>query len=109
EVDPRIAHLGPGRLNHVTPARIGFQPPVEHPLRFALLLRNEADNVLAETARRLDRFDLGFEAVLVLIDVDLADLVNRLLNCCHSTYLCVQPAKAASRISDPHAASDARP
>src|SRR5690606_36751659 len=53
---------------------------------FALLLRDEADNVLVEPFRSLDGLDVGFEAVLVLIYVNLLDLFDR-LDGCHSKLL----------------------
>src|SRR4029079_8393968 len=43
-----------------------LEPPLEQPFRLLLLLRDEPDDILAETFR--DRFglDVGVEAVLVL-------------------------------------------
>ena len=49
----------------------------------ALLLGDEADGALVETLRRLDALDVGLEAVLVLVDVDPLDLIDRLLNRWH--------------------------
>ena len=39
--------------------------------------------MLVQTLRRLDALDLGLEAVLVLVDVDPLDLLDRLLNRWH--------------------------
>ena len=83
EVDPGILDVGPRRLRHAEPAVVGLEPPLQHPAGLALLLRDEADGALVEPLRRLDRLDVGLEAVLVLVDVDPLDLVDRLLNCGH--------------------------
>ena len=89
EVDLRIVELRPGRLGHRAPAAIGLQPPFEHPRGLALLLRNEADDILVQPLRRFDALDLRLEPVLVLVDVDLPNLVDGLLNCCHDLLLTI--------------------
>ncbi len=69
-VDGRIRHIGPRRLGHLEPVPIGLEPPLEHPVRLALLLRNEPDDVLVEPSGGELRLDVGGPAVLVgLLDV----------------------------------------
>src|SRR5690606_1390329 len=84
EVDLRIGHARPGRLAHRQPAAIGIKPPVEHPLWLVLLRRDETDNVLGEALRGLFGFDLGLESILVLIDVETANVFDGLLYGRHS-------------------------
>src|SRR6185503_2008118 len=48
EVDLGVAHIGPGRLRHALPAPEGLEPPLQHPRRLALLLGDEAHDVLVE-------------------------------------------------------------
>ena len=79
-VDLVVRHARPVRLLHGQPAAIGVEPPFEHPLRLALLGRDEADHVLGEALRGLLHLDFGLETVLVLINVDRADLLDRLLH-----------------------------
>ena len=93
EIDLGIAHPRPGRLGHGQPAAEGRQPPFEHPFGLALLGRDIADGVLAEALLRLLQLDVGDEPILVLVDVDLADLIDRLANGWHSA----TPSTAASR------------
>src|SRR5690606_8281214 len=81
EVDLGVADLGPCRLRHGAPAAVGFEPPLEHPLRFALLARDEAADVLVDALRGHHHRQLRLETVLVLVDVDLPDLLARLLDC----------------------------
>src|SRR5262245_16057125 len=83
EVDLRMVHVGPRRLAHRLPAAVGLEPPFQHPGRLVLLLGDEGDDALVEALRRLDDLDGGLEAILVLIDVDPSDLIDRLLNCWH--------------------------
>ena len=85
EVDLGVVHVGPGRLLHGQPAAIGLEPPLEQPVGLALLRRDEADDLLVEALRGLDRFDVGVEAVFVLVDVDLADAGDGLLHCRHGS------------------------
>src|SRR6185312_17098828 len=66
------------------PAPIGLKPPGEHPLRLALLGRDKADDILGKPLRGLVGFDIGDESVLVLVDVDAADPLDRLLDGRHS-------------------------
>ena len=73
EVDLRIAHLGPGRLLHLQPAAIGLETALQHPGGLVLLARDEADGVLVQALRRIVGLDVGREAVLVLVDVDVLD------------------------------------
>ena len=84
-VDRAVFDLGPFRLMHGEPAAIRIEPPVQHPFRLVLLCRDEADGVFGKAFRRLLGFDLGLESILILVDVDPADLVHRLLHCRHSS------------------------
>ena len=79
-VDPR-----PVRLLHGEPAAIGVETPRQHPFRLVLLGRNEPDGVLGKALRGLVGFDVGDEPVLVLVDVDAANPLDRLLHCRHSS------------------------
>jgi hypothetical protein len=76
EVDLRIVDPGPGRLGHRAPALVGLKPPFEQPFRLALLGRNETNDVFVQPFGGHDRFNLGREAVLILIDVDFFDAFN---------------------------------
>src|SRR5262249_43246523 len=78
-VDCRIVHARPCRLAHSQPAPIGLEAPGQHPVRLALLARYETDRVFRKTLRRFLGFDLGLKAILVLINVDTADLIDGLL------------------------------
>ena len=69
-IDLVVRHARPVRLLHGQPALIGIEAPLEHPLRLALLGRDEADHVLGEALRRLLHLDVGLEPVLILVDVD---------------------------------------
>ena len=82
-IDPR-----PGRLAHGQPAPIGVEPPLQHPLGLVLLGRDEADGVFVQALGGLVGFDIGHEPVLVLVDVDTADLIDGLLYGRHSSLRC---------------------
>ena len=84
-VDRGVGDPGPGRLPHGQPAAIGVEPPGQHPRRLVLLLRDEADDVFGKAFGRLVGFDVGDEPVLVLVNVDKADLIDGLLNGRHFT------------------------
>ena len=56
----------PGRLLHGQPQAIRLEAPFEQPLRLVLLLRDETDDVLAETLGNRLGLDVRVEAVLVL-------------------------------------------
>src|SRR5215475_6873710 len=84
-IDFRIVHACPGRLAHRQPAAIGFQPPGQHPLRLVFLARDESDRVFRQALWGLFGFDLGLEPILVLINVDTADLFDGLLYGRHSS------------------------
>ena len=66
-VHRRIEHLGPCRLFHVLPAAERFQTPFQHPFRFVLFRGDVANGILRQADRRLFGFDLGREAVFVLL------------------------------------------
>ena len=84
-VDRPVVDLGPLRLAHGQPAPIGVEPPFEHPGRLVLLRRNEADGVLVQALRGLLGFDGRLEPILVLVNVDPADLIDGLLYGRHLT------------------------
>ncbi len=84
-IDRAVFDLGPFRLAHGEPALVGVEPPGQHPFRLVLLGRDEADDVLGKSFRCLLGLDLGFKPILVLIDVDTADLIDGLLHCRHSS------------------------
>ncbi len=87
-VDRAIAHARPAGLAHGQPAPIGVEPPGEHPLRLVLLRRDEADDVFGEPLGGLVGFDVRLEPILVLIDVDTANLIDGLLYGRHSSLRC---------------------
>src|SRR5204862_5159204 len=64
-VDRAVLDVAPYRLGHCPPDAVRLQPPLEQPRRLAFLLRNQADDVFAETARNDLLLDIGHEAVLV--------------------------------------------
>src|SRR5262249_14675355 len=86
-VDPR-----PARLTHGQPAPVGAETPLQHPVRLALLVRDETDHVFREALGGPFGFDLGCKAVFVLVDVDSADAVDGFL---HGRHLL--PSAAVSR------------
>src|SRR5215213_4161965 len=71
EIDFRVGDARPLGLGHGEPVPIGFKAPCEHPFGLALLARNEDDDLLGEALGGLFGFDIGREAVFVLIDVDI--------------------------------------
>src|SRR5690606_11330496 len=74
---------GPRRLGHRLPALKRLETPIQEPFRLALLGRDVTHGRLVETLGRLDALDLRLKAVLVLVDVDLLDLLDRLLDSSH--------------------------
>ena len=84
-VDRPVIDARPLRLAHGEPAPIGVEPPFEHPGGLVLLRRNEADGVLRQALRGLVGRDQRLEPILVLVDVDLADLIDGLLYGRHLT------------------------
>ena len=78
-VDRPVFDLGPFRLAHGQPALVGVEPPGEHPLGLVLLRRDEPDRVFRKALGGLVGFDQRLEAILVLVDVDTADLIDGLL------------------------------
>src|SRR5262245_44922717 len=103
EVDLGVVNIGPSRLFQGEPAAIGLEPPGEQPIGLALLGRDEPDHVLVQALRRLDRLDLGGEAVFVLVDVDLFDASNGFLHGRHvfSPFVLTRPQAAALGLSRP--------
>jgi hypothetical protein len=76
-VDRREGDLGPLGLCHGEPVLIGLEPPVEQPVRLALLVGDEPDDVLVEALGRGLGLDVGHEAVLVALVGDLLNLSCR--------------------------------
>src|SRR5262249_38618177 len=86
--DRAVFDARPLGLAHGQPAAIGIEPPREHPLGLVLLRRNETDDVFGQALGSLLGFDQRLESILVLIDVDTADLFHRLLHLRHSSLRC---------------------
>src|SRR5262245_40518291 len=78
-IDLRVADARPGRLAHGQPSTVRLEPPGKHPLGLVLFAGDETDGVFRKALRRLLGFDFGLEPILVLINVDTADLVDGLL------------------------------
>ena len=83
-VDLGIVDARPFRLGHGQPAAIGLQPPLQHPGRFVLFRRNEADGIFRQPLRGLVGLDQRLKSISILIDVDPANPVDRLLYGRHS-------------------------
>src|SRR5207245_1282143 len=66
-VDRWIGDVRPLRLLHCEPVAVRPETPLEEPLGFVLLARNEPDDVLVEALRRLVLIEVGDEAVFVLL------------------------------------------
>src|SRR4029077_11053872 len=80
-VDRTVFDLGPFPLAAGGSALIGVEHPRQHPFGLALLRRNEPDGVFAKALRGLLRFNQRLESILILIDVDTAELVDGLFHC----------------------------
>ena len=78
-VDLWIIDACPGRFFHRQPASERLQTPLEHPRRFVLLGGDESDGVFGKPFRSLLGFNDGLESITILVDVDLANPINRLL------------------------------
>src|SRR5207253_534505 len=63
---------------HCLPVAERFQTPLEQPLGLALLRGDEADGLFVQPRRRFVGFDVGDEAVLVLL---VGDLFDRVAHC----------------------------
>ncbi len=83
EVDLGILDACPCWLFHGEPAFIGLQTPLKHPFRLVFLGGNEANDIFIKPLWCLLRFDCRFEAVLILVHVQAANLINGLLHCRH--------------------------
>src|SRR5438876_8457251 len=64
-VDRAIPDVRPVWLRHLQPVAVGPQPPLEHPLRLALFLGDEPDDVFAQAGGDNLRLDVGDKAVFV--------------------------------------------
>ncbi len=95
-VDRAVLHPRPGRLLQGEPAAIGFEPPVQQPLRLVLLGRDEADGILGEALGSLLHLDIGDETVFVLVHVDGADAVHGFPYGGHCTLLILAASRAAT-------------
>ena len=87
-VDRAVVDARPQRLAHGEPAPIGVEPPREHPLGLILLGRNEADDVFRQALGSLVGFDVRYEPVFILVDVEAADPLDGLLYGRHSSLRC---------------------
>ena len=65
EIDLRNTEVRPRRRLHLEPVAVGPQARLGHPLRFALLGRDQAHDLLAQAARNRLGLDVGGETVLV--------------------------------------------
>ena len=72
-IDRLVLDVLPGRLLHRQPEAERLEPPLEHPFRLFLLLRNQADDVLVQPFRNGVGLDVGDEAVLVFAGRELFD------------------------------------
>src|SRR5205823_9971224 len=54
-----------------------FEPPLQHPLRLFLLVRDQANDVFGQSRRSLIRFNVGDEAVLIFLIRNLFDRSHR--------------------------------
>ena len=80
----RVGDVRPGRLLHREPGAVGLQPPFEHPLRFALLRRDGADDVFVQAGRQCIGVDGGLEPVLVFASGELFDGFGGCAHACSS-------------------------
>ena len=83
-VDLGIVDARPCGLGHGQPAAIGLQPPFQHPGRFILFCGDEADGIFRQPLRSLVGLDKRLKSISILIDVDLANPIDRLLYGSHS-------------------------
>ncbi len=67
KINFRIFDELPRRFGHGQPMAVGLEPPVGQPRRLFLLRRNQADGVLAQARRCGLGFDIGDEAVFVIL------------------------------------------
>ena len=72
-VDRLVLDVLPGRLFHREPQAERLEPPLEHPLRLFLLLRDQPDDVLVQPFWNGVGIDVGDEAVLVFAGRELFD------------------------------------
>jgi hypothetical protein len=86
EIDFRIVDARPGRLVESQPAAKRAKPPLEHPLGFVLLRRDQPDDVLVQALGGLVHLDQRLESVFILIDIDLADPIDRVLHSRHIAF-----------------------
>jgi hypothetical protein len=87
-IDRPVLDPGPARLAHRQPAAISVQAPGEHPFRLVFLSRNEMDGAFGKPLGSLVGFDVGDESVLVLVDIDAADLLDGSLHGRHCSLRC---------------------
>src|SRR5262249_24075491 len=83
-VDSRVIDPRPGRLGHGQPAAVSLKPPLEHPGRLVPPGGNKTDELFPQTPLGPLRFDERLKPISVLIDVDPAHPVDRLLYGWHS-------------------------
>ena len=84
EVDRWILNVRPGRLGHRLPVAVSLEAPVQQPLGFLLLTRDDPDHVFAKAGRKSVRLDIGDEPILVFL---LLPLIDRTCYRCHVTHL----------------------
>ena len=77
EVDGRVGHVRPGRLDHGCPGPERPEAPLQHPLGFALARGNGPDDVFVQAFRQGVGLDLGHEAVLVFLCREFLDGLGR--------------------------------
>ena len=64
-VDWRVVDLGPVRFLGLQPGGVGFQPPVEQPLRLVLTGRDQPDDVFVQALGGHVHFDIGRKAPFI--------------------------------------------
>ena len=83
-IDLGVVDPGPFRLRHGQPAAISLQTPFQHPGRFVLFRRDEADGIFRQPLGGLVGLDKRLKSITILIDVDPANPINGLLYGRHS-------------------------
>src|SRR5262245_15555116 len=76
-VDLRVADVRPGRLGHRQPVAVRLEPPLEHEGRLPLLGGDGPDDLLVQPLRDRVGFDVGGEAVLVVLGRQVLECLGR--------------------------------
>ena len=73
-VDGSVGEVRPAWLGQGAPVSIGPQPPFQQPVRFALLGRDQSDDVFVQSRGSGVGVDVGDKAVLILVACELTDI-----------------------------------